>query len=423
MTPQSFLTGFRRPWAGRPWLSLFATRPRFLALAAFLFAGDLKADPRLAWVPVDLTLLTGAILSLVLAARAARGFRVASRAALLLLGLWWLTFLPGVWGSVDSPYGVQKVATLFSFTLLSALAPLWLLGGEGDLRGMVNALAGFCLAITLAGLFGAGHGEARLQAFGSGTIALGRATGLLFLHAVLALAEGPSAPIPVGKAVGSAVSWVRSGARLAKAGPFAVMTLAGIAAVFTGSRGPIVAALLVLLLVFGLGRQRLGRRGLELILAGGLLVALVAASLSFAPAGSLRRLDTFVHGQYGGSERYRVQALDQAWEQIRQAPAGLGWGRFATRVDPEKGLGRQYPHNLLAEVALEGGWACAAATVLVLVTAVLIAWSRTASGVGRIAFSGLLFYLVNAMVSGDVNDNRPLFMFISSALALGEVRR
>jgi hypothetical protein len=43
--------------------------------------------------------------------------------------------------------------------------------------------------------------------------------------------------------------------------------------------------------------------------------------------------------------------------------------------------------------------------------------------VGRIAFSGLLFYLVNAMVSGDVNDNRPLFMFISSALALGEVRR
>ena len=33
-------------------------------------------------------------------------------------------------------------------------------------------------------------------------------------------------------------------------------------------------------------------------------------------------------------------------------------------------------------------------------------------------FAGAVFYLINAMVSGDLNDNRPLFMFISSALML-----
>ena len=59
------MSPFRRLRAGlAAWLRTFATRPRFLALAAFLFAGDLKADPRLEGFPVDLTLLTGTVLTL-----------------------------------------------------------------------------------------------------------------------------------------------------------------------------------------------------------------------------------------------------------------------------------------------------------------------------------------------------------------------
>ena len=41
--------------------------------------------------------------------------------------------------------------------------------------------------------------------------------------------------------------------------------------------------------------------------------------------------------------------------------------------------------------------------------------SRTGSPGGRLVFAGLLFYAINAMVSGDLNDNRPLFMFLGSA--------
>ena len=398
----------------RSWLRLFSTQPRFLALAAFLFAGDLKADPRLAWVPVDLTLFTGAILSGVLALRAMRkahrdapGLRVASPAALALLGAWFLTFLPGVWGAVESPYGFQKVGTLFTFTPLAALAPLWLLEDPGDLRRLVNAMAYFCFAITLGALLGSGPAQERLQAFGAGTISLGRATGLLFIYGVLALAE----PDP-GAERGRPLHLLTLG----------IMALAGMTALFSGSRGPIVAALLVVGVLFSLGRQRLGRRTLRLLAAGAVLAALLSASLSLAPAGSLRRMEAFFSGQAGGSELYRVQALRRSWDLIRDTPAGLGWGRFATHVDPEKGLERQYPHNLLAEVTLEGGWLCGACTLAVLVTALAAAWSRTTRPEGRIAFSGLLFYLVNALVSGDVNDNRPLFMFITSALALLEVR-
>jgi len=437
----------RFPWPGRGALACLGTRPRFLAMAAFLFAGDLKAEPRLAWVPVDLTLLTGGLLAAVVALRVARGARPASVPALALLGVWWLTFLPGVAGAVDSPYAFQKVGTLFTFSPLAALAPLWLLEEAGDLGRMVRAMAGFALAITLSGLLGAGtdlEAPARLQAFGAGTISLGRASGLLFILAALALEDGaPRVPA------------------------FLILALAGITALFSGSRGPIVSALLVLGLLVGVGRR--GRRVeqaedalpprhpraaldasaspmeakpysspfipfhprsspskarlamLRLAAAGG-LAALVALSLSFAPSGSMRRLESFFRGEYGGSEQYRVQALQRCWELIPDAPAGLGWGRFATHVDPEKGLPRQYPHNLLAEVTLEGGWLCGAATLGVLAAAAAAAWSRTAAPAGRIAFAGLLFYLANAMVSGDVNDNRPLFAFIASSLALLEVR-
>ena len=260
----------------RSWLGSCSSRPRFLALAAFLFAGDLKADPRLAWLPVDLTLLTGSLLSGVLVLRWARGARLRSLQPLVLLGGWYLTFLPGLAQVAPTDYAFQKVATLGTFTLLSALAPLFLVQDRADLARLANALAYFCLAITLAGLLGGVRSDQtveRLQAFGAGTISLGRATGFLFIRAAAAL-----------------------------------------------------------------------------------------------------------------------------WE-----------------VDPERGVGRQYPHNLMAEVTLESGWACGAATLLVLVAAAVAAWSRTGSPGGRLVFAGLLFYAINAMVSGDLNDNRPLFMFLGSA--------
>ena len=51
-------------------------------------------------------------------------------------------------------------------------------------------------------------------------------------------------------------------------------------------------------------------------------------------------------------------------------------------------------------------------------TAVLAAWSGSALPGARVVFAGLVFYLINAMVSGDLNDNRPLFMFVGCALTL-----
>jgi hypothetical protein len=385
------------------WMRAFSTRPRFLALAAFLFAGDLKADPRLAWFPVDLTLLTGFLLTAVLAGRCLRGARLRSLGGPALVAFWFLSFIPGLFQAVASPYGLQKIATIFSFTLLSALAPLFLVEADGDLIQLMNALAYFCFAIALGGLLAGGQ-EAqdvqRLQAFGAGTISMGRATGLLFTYAAIVLAG--DAPLP--------------------GLTFGVLVLAGVAALFSGSRGPILAALAVLALLFGAGRMRLGARAVRLGMAAGLFVLVLGASLSLAPKGSLSRVQAFFQGQYGSSETYRVNALHASWELIGDAPWGIGWAGFATRVDPERGVARQYPHNLLAEVTLESGWICGAVTLLVLLAAAVSAWSRSHLPGGRVVFAGTVFYLINAMVSGDVNDNRPLFMFVTSALMLCQAR-
>jgi len=381
------------------WLRSLRTRPRFLVLAAFLFAGDLKADSRLAWIPVDLTLLTGATLGAVLAVRFLRGARLRSLGGPALVAFWFLSFVPGLFQAVDSPYGLQKIATIFSFTLLAALAPLFLLETDGDLVQVMNALAYFCFAITLGGLFGGGQEAERLQAFGAGTISLGRATGLLFTYAAMRLAG--TGPLP--------------------GLTFGVMVLAGIAALFSGSRGPILAALVALALLFGAGRARLGRPLLRLGLASALFLPVLGASLALAPKGSLTRVQAFFQGQYGASESYRVQALQEVWPLVGSAPWGIGWAGFAIRVDPERGVARQYPHNLLAEVTLESGWLCGALTLAVLLAAGVAGWSRTHLPGGQVVFAATVFYLINALVSGDVNDNRPLFMFVTSALMLRDL--
>jgi len=383
----------------RDWLRMFATRPRFLALAAFLFAGDVKASPALAWLPGDLTLITGGLLALVILVRVLRGWKTPSLRPLALAGLWFLTFLPGVIQAVDSDYGFQKIVTLFTFTLLAALAPIFLVDEEEDVLRLMNALAVFCLVIAAQGLLGVlagGHRTLRLEAFGAGTISLGRASGLLFIYGVILLMR--RSPLAVLT--------------------FGLIALAGTTAFFSGSRGPLVAALAVLGLLFTLGRQKLGLLKVKLLLAAGLLAVVLGSSLSLAPEGSLRRVEYFAQGQYGPSERYRVTALETSWSYLKAAPLGLGWGGFGTHVNPLNGLGRQYAHNLVAEVTLESGWLAGAYTLVILAMAGLAAWSRTAHPWGRVAFAGLVFYLINSLVSGDVNDNRPLFTFVTVALML-----
>jgi hypothetical protein len=379
------------------WATLLRIPGRFLVMGAFLFAGVLKAGPLLSRLPVDLTLLAAGGLAWVLLRAWIRGRRAASGRGLGLIGLWYATFLPGAALAAPTSYAFQKVATLFSFSLLASLAPFVLLRDREDLRPFLDAVALLCLVLTADGLMGAGGGAQRLETAGGGTIALGRSAGFLFLFGALLLARPGPLSLPILGLTGTAA----------------------VAAVFSGSRGPMAGAALALVLTFAVGRRGAGTAVRKLLLCGGGLALVVGLSLALAPPGSLRRTSSFLRGEFGASEQYRAVAARASWDRLGSQPWGAGWGGFAALVDLDGGTVRQYPHNLLLEVTFESGWACGACTALVLGAALGAARARTDRTEGRILFAGLVFWVINALVSGDVNDNRPLFAFVSAALCLG----
>jgi hypothetical protein len=214
---------------------------------------------------------------------------------------------------------------------------------------------------------------------------------------------------------------------LSQPGPAPLATLgvtvtSALATVFSGSRGPMGAAVAALGATFAGARKGPALRRLRLVLGGGALAGALALSLSLAPQGSLTRTASFLRGEFGASEAFRASAARAAWARVGGAPLGLGWGGFASQVDPGCGVDRQYPHNLLLEVTLEAGWLAGACTLAILAAALGAAWAVSNLLEGRILLAGLGFWIINALVSGDVNDNRPLFTLVSASLALWKPR-
>jgi hypothetical protein len=234
----------------------------------------------------------------------------------------------------------------------------------------------------------------RLIAFGADTIALGRISGFLFLYAaVLVFAFGRS--------------------RLLS---FTVMGLAGLLALFNGSRGPMLSAIVAILALLAFGRQKSRLSPMALAAYGGAFIALIAFSLSFAPDWSVARITLLLQGQLGPSELYRAEAAKAAVGIIPHAPLGLGWGGFSTQVDLWNALPRQYVHNLLLETFLEAGWLAGFAFLGAVGWSLFCAWTRSMRPSGAIAFTGIIYLFVNCLVSGDVNDNKLLFTFMALGL-------
>jgi O-antigen ligase len=121
------------------------------------------------------------------------------------------------------------------------------------------------------------------------------------------------------------------------------------------------------------------------------------------------------------STQARLQLYGSALDAALTHPEGIGWGNLWTHIPAwallDSGY-RQYPHNLLIEVITEAGWLAGIALVVVLVAALRRARWHMTSATGRAVFALLMFFLLNAMVSGDINDNRFFFALVAIALAL-----
>lgn len=373
--------------------------PAPFLMAAFLYAGNFKGDPRLNWLPVDLTLALGAAIAALLLWRLLTArFRIPQE-AIAVLFLFGLLAIPLPWTEWH-PYASEKVTRFFTLTLLAALAPLWLVRSRTALRHLFSSMAALGGLLAISALLTLGQGilsTARLSAFGANPIAFGRAMGQVVLWAALLGVEGRIGPLAGMWTVG----------------------ITGILLIASGSRGPLLASVGCLVLAGFLFYRRSIGLVVRFALAAGVIFLAVQGGLTTASDESGSRITRFVQGELGPSELTRVDAYRKSGALMLERPLGIGWGGFASEVDQtgQGGHERQYPHNLVLEALLEGGWLPGGALILLAGLSLLRSLRhRPASLELRALFLFLCFALGNAMVSGDLNDNRLLFALMAMGL-------
>lgn len=362
-------------------------------LLLLAFAGYIKGAPLLAALP-DLTFI-GAAVTLVATGHYLLRDRLRPPPGIGYVLLLWGAFLFGLVPVTGwTEYSTAKIPQLLTITLLCTVGAMVLLRGEQARHVWVslNAVLGMGVA-------------ALAVAFPTNDVAF---AGRLAL-------EGGST-INVGRAIGAAVVILAllslGGARRRRLSLLAAVALAGFL-VWTGSRGPVIAAVIAVLLVAVVAkRSGAGRRFLTAALG------VVTAAYMAAQAGLVSdRLVTF---QDNSAEARRI-LWAETWQVATEHPFGVGWGGLGDHLPlwAKVTTGSvQYPHNVFLEVLAEAGWIAGAVFAVVLAVA-FVRQSRATASPTEMAMLGLfVFHVLNAMVSADVVGNRGLWVAVGAALVM-----
>jgi O-antigen ligase len=371
---------------------------RAIVLVLFLNAAIFKAAVPES-CPVDVTMvLAGICAGFCIYDVRKRGLPVGT--GLFRTGLLFMAFaLPILWTDWTD-YSTRKVASLFTFTLLAALAPVIQLRSAAHLRAVFLAQAGFSLFLAFLGAFVLFRNSSveQLTVFGANTITFGRNEATAGIWFLALLMDG---------------NHRMRGRLIAGAGLMVALCLA------SGSRGALFACVIVtaFLSCIAVSRRRsLGRTILSLLaimafIAGALLVA-----AQIAPERSVARVEAFLDGTNRSTGREALFSIGSS--AALETPFGKGWGA-SQELNPYGNSGRFYFHNIVLELAVEAGWLAAVLLLWVLAAAVRSCtanlWHGCSSEQLCLA-AWLLFYIIGAMLSGDINDNRWLFALISLAL-------
>ncbi|MDQ1537565.1 MAG: hypothetical protein QOE58_1958 [Actinomycetota bacterium] len=368
-----------------------------VSLALFAYAGQVKMNPLLSWVPVDLTLLLGLVVAVaVIVSR----IRVGPTRGVLAVPLTLLAILQ--LGVVLSPlvgYSLTKVTTLWTFTTLAIVAPFYLIRTEAHRQLFLRTLVVLAVAVAVVTLIRPASDSSftNVEVFeGSNTIGTARmtATGVVIC---LIFLLGPRLS-----------AWKRLA--LALISVVLVTTALG-----AGSRGPFLA------LGFGLFAALITAPAFKKIRGRALVAAVILGSAAItweSRSGSdgVRRVMDFIGGEQNGSSMTREFFWSKSISYIWASPGGIGWGDFANL----RGIaiyagadGAQYAHNLILESFVEGGWVVGIAVLCYLIVSTVRASRFAVTPTATAMYALLVFALFNAMVSGDINDSRLLWMLLS----------
>lgn len=370
-----------------------------VALGVLAYSGQLKLLPTMGWNPVDLTLLAGAItigcsIIFFLSKRPSLGILVPT-------GLW-ICFLFPAFSVADTSYGTQKLLTLFTFTLIVALAPFFVLRTEQQRRFFLGTLIALACFVAVTSYQGG---------------ALESLTGSTF--------EDIS-PIGLSRVMGTGVVVLlifvfSGGIRAVWRVTMLVMASGLLVVIFaSGRRGPVLAIVVGVLLALAFA-PAFHKHRIRTFFVG--LIALIGAgwyALSRGSAGS-ERVFSFLTGEQDASTSAREYIWAEALDLVASHPAGVGWAAFPQYADVgtmTSASGRMYPHNLFLEGFVEAGW-LVGTLLLVFSVAAVLRLRKLAITPTLAACLGLLgFTLTNAMVSGDVNDQKLMWIILSLAFVL-----
>jgi O-antigen ligase len=374
-----------------------------LALALYVVAGDIKGDDRVASLaPVDLTLALGAILLAGIAFNLLRGKRIAPMppayllfVALVALMTASLAYTP-VFGG-----GLEKLARFLTVTGIVIVAPFFVLGTPQAMKRFLLSfgIAAFAIcAWSLSGLGGAG----RLATPSNNTIGLGHIAGALTLLIWFAVIPRYSYP--------------------RRMFAYALLAVPVVALIGSGSRGPVIACGIAILISLLFDR----RRWLDL----GSLTALGFGALPFVriPGSALEYLGTlFGARNFAALLAFRGDLLGYGWRLLEQHPLlGAGLGGF--RYDSPNPALYKWPHDIFLEIACElgipAGLIAGAIFVCALREAIRQLRNRLSPHflLSQLAAALLLAGVVNAMSSGDINSDRLTWLFLSLVFVVRGLR-
>lgn len=194
-----------------------------------------------------------------------------------------------------------------------------------------------------------------------------------------------------------------------------LIVLSLVVVVASGSRGPIVAALLLAILHVLLGQLRRGLSVGGLVLRIGAIagaVVLFAAAIVFIESTTNAQITSRFYGGFGdASSQERMLLFRGAWQQFSEQP-------LAGHAYVELGL-MTYPHNLVLETMMATGVVGLAVLLLVLLGATL-AGGRVLLADARTAWPGLLLlqYLIALMFSGSILLDGRFWAMLFAVLAI-----
>lgn len=316
----------------------------------------------------------------------------------------WILFEYMEYGFHNTTYEYMEYGVLKYLNFILIVIPISLIISEKFNYSDVSYLFGilFCLSLVLSAvgvieLFS--DVEGRLSVFGGGPIVFARWMNF----AILILIFYPSS------------KW--------KSFRYLLVVLFLLLSFAAGSRGPVLAALISLVIYFIFNFRK---TFFKVILFASLFLSAVIFTSIGERVVKLGGVDRIIMNVMNGgsikSTGARIDFIERSWALLVEKPYGVGCGNWQVQANKNNRkylMAHAYPHNILLELINEYGVFAGILFLLLIWQVFYLAFQKMQMYRNNkfsfypLLFYSLIFFFINSMLSGDLGDSRMLFIIIS----------